>query len=105
MLRRTRAGPFGLSHAISLDKLNEIGKGAPLEQVLLPLEAALVDIPALTLDPEQARAVRQGRVLAGLPHDDGLFLAKFGTVPVALMELSGGNARVVRGFNLPDVAE
>jgi len=105
MLRRTRAGPFGLSHAISLDKLNEIGKGAALEQVLLPLEAALVDIPALTLDPEQARAVRQGRVLAGLPQDDGLHLAQDGQVPVALVELSGGFARVVRGFNLSDVAE
>jgi tRNA pseudouridine55 synthase len=28
-----------------------------------------------------------------------------GRVPVALMELSGGDARVVRGFNLSDVAE
>lgn len=104
-LRRTRAGPFGLSNAISLDKLNEIGKGAPLEQVLLPLEAALDDIPALDLDPEQARAVRQGRVLTGMAHEDGLHWARLGRVPVALVELSGGDARVVRGFNLPDVAE
>lgn len=105
MLRRLRAGPFGLDRAISLDKLNEVGQGAPLENVLLPLEAGLVDIPALTLDPEQARAVRQGRVLAGLPLNDGLFWARLGNVPVALVELSDGNVRVVRGFNLPDVAE
>ena len=105
MLRRLRAGPFALDRAISLDKLEEIARGAPLENVLLPLEAGLVDIPALNLGPEQARAVRQGRVLAGLPHGDGLFLARSGTIPVALMELSGGDARVVRGFNLPDVAE
>ncbi|WP_338468148.1 tRNA pseudouridine(55) synthase TruB [Novosphingobium sp. ZN18A2] len=104
-LRRTRAGPFDLARAISLDKLNEIGKGAPLEQVLLPLEAALDDIPALPLDPEQARAVRQGRVLAGVALEDGLYWARLGTVPVALMQLLGGEARVVRGFNLPDVAE
>ena len=83
-LRRTRAGPFGLSHAISLDKLNEIGKGARLEQVLLPLEAALVDIPALSLDPEQARAVRQGRVLTGMALEDGLHWARLGSVPVAV---------------------
>lgn len=105
MLRRLRAGPFDLSQAISLDKLNEIGKGAPLENVILPLEAGLVDIPALDLGPEQARAVRQGRVLAGLAFDDGLYWARSGTVPLALVELSGGDARVVRGFNLPDVAE
>jgi tRNA pseudouridine55 synthase len=71
----------------------------------LPLEAGLDDIPALNLGPEQASMVRQGRVLAGLPQNDGLYWARCGTVPVALVELSGGNARVVRGFNLPDVAE
>jgi tRNA pseudouridine55 synthase len=105
MLRRLKAGPFGIEAAISLDKLNEVGKGAPLENVLLPLEAGLVDIPALNLGPEQARAIRQGRVLAGLPHTDGLYWARAGAVPVALVELFGGNATVVRGFNLPDVAE
>ena len=105
MLRRTRAGPFGLAQAISLDKLNELGKGAALENILLPLEAGLDDIPALTLGPEQASAVRQGRVLTGLPQHDGLYWARTGPVPLALVELSGGDARVVRGFNLPDVAE
>lgn len=105
MLRRIQAGPFDLSHAISLDKLNELGKGAPLEQILLPLEAGLDDIPAIDLGPEQARAVRQGRVLTGLPQEDGLHWVREGRIPVALMELSGGNARVVRGFNLTDVAE
>jgi tRNA pseudouridine55 synthase len=105
MLRRLRAGPFTAERAISLDKLNEIGKGAPLENVLLPLEAGLVDIPALALGPEQASMVRQGRVLTGLPQHDGLYWGRHGTVPVALLELSGGDATVVRGFNLPDVAE
>jgi tRNA pseudouridine55 synthase len=105
MLRRTKAGPFTLDQAISLDKLNELAKGAPLENVLLPLEAGLVDIPALNLSPEQASMVRQGRVLTGLPHTDGLHCAFGGTIPVALVELIGGTATVVRGLNLPDVAE
>jgi len=105
MLRRLRAGPFAIEQAISLDKLNEIGKGAPLENVMLPLEAGLVDIPALDLGPEQAAAVRQGRVLAGLAFHDGLYWARAGKVPVALVELADGNVRVVRGFNLSDVAE
>lgn len=105
MLRRLKAGPFGLDRAISLDKLNETGKGAPLENILLPLEAGLVDIPALDLGPEQARAVRQGRVLTGLALHDGLYWARAGMTPVALVELSGGSLTVARGFNLPDVAE
>jgi tRNA pseudouridine55 synthase len=100
MLRRTKAGPFTLDQAISLDKLNEVGKGAALEQVLLPFEAGLDDIPALTLDPEAARAVRQGRVLTGLAQGDGLYVAREGMIPLALVQLSGGNASVVRGFNL-----
>ena len=105
MLRRSRAGPFGLEQAISLDKLNDVGKGAPLENILLPLEAGLVDIPALNLSPEQARAVKQGRVLTGLALTDGVYWGKAGTLPVALVELSGGSLTVLRGFNLADVAE
>ncbi len=104
-LRRLRAGPFALEQAISLDNLNAIGKGAALENVILPLEAGLDDIPALSLSPEQASMVRQGRVLTGLTFQDGVYLAKSGMVPLALMELSGGDAWVLRGFNLPDVAE
>ena len=105
MLRRLRAGPFDLAQAISLDKLNQLGKGAALEHSILPLEAGLVDIPALDLEPEQARAVRQGRVLNGLPLPDGLYWARAGHVPVALVELSGAVLTVLRGFNIPDVAE
>lgn len=103
MLRRVKAGPFTLEQAISLDKLDEIGKGAPLERILLPLEAGLDDIPALDLGPEQARAVRQGRVISGLSQKDGQVWARSGTVPVALMQVTGGEARVLRGFNIEDV--
>ena len=104
-LRRTKAGPFLEEQAISLDKLEQSAKGAGLEHLLLPLEAGLDDIPALALDQTSAQAVRQGRVLSGMPQSSGLYLAKLGTVPVALMEITDGTATVVRGFNLPDVAE
>ena len=104
-LRRIKAGPFREEQAISLDTLEEIAKGAPLEHLLLPLEAGLDDIPVLPLDPTSAQAVRQGRVLSELSQPDGLHFAKSGDVPIALMDLQGGTAKVVRGFNLPDVAE
>ena len=103
-LRRIKAGPFDEEQAISLDKLGEIASGAAITDFILPLEAGLDDIPVLRLDPTSAQAVRQGRVVS-VPHRQGLYLAKLDDVPVALMEVDGGTAKVVRGFNLPDVAE
>ncbi len=99
-LRRVKAGPFGLSHAISLDKLAELGQRRALEQSLLPLRVALDDIPALSLSPDQAGALRQGRVLAGVVAGDGLCLALLDDVPVALVDVADQQVRVVRGFNL-----
>ena len=101
MLRRTRAGPFDLESAISLDKLNAFGQGAAQEDIILPIEAGLVDIPALDLSPEQARAIQQGRVLTGIAMKDGLHWARDAEMrPIALVENIDGELRSVRGFNL-----
>ena len=99
-LRRVRAGPFGLASAISLDKLAELGHARALEECLLPLRAGLDDIPALFLAPDQAGLLRQGRVLIGVAANDGLHFAVLDGCPVALVEVSGSEIRVVRGFNL-----
>jgi tRNA pseudouridine55 synthase len=101
MLRRTKAGPFALEQAISLDKLNAFGQGAAQSEVILPLEAGLVDIPALNLSPEAAGAIRQGRVWTGGCTDDGLYWGRDSEMrPVALIEALAGTLKVVRGFNL-----
>ena len=101
MLRRTKAGPFGLDAAISLDKLNTIGQGAKTRDIILPLEAGLVGIPALNLGPAAAGAIRQGRVLTGKDVNDGLYWVHGGeNRPVALVESSAGTLKIVRGFNL-----
>ena len=100
MLRRTKAGPFTLSSAISLDKLAELGKARQLEQALLPLTAGLDDIPALPVTPDQARLLRQGQRLVGIAACQGLHLATEGSVPVALVVSTECELRVVRGFNL-----
>ena len=100
MLRRVKAGPFGLEKAISLDILDEHARGQSLGDLLLPLRTALDDIPALALDTGQALALRQGRVLSGVAAPDGLHLALLADVPVALVDVLGGTVKVERGFNL-----
>ena len=99
-LRRTQAGPFDLSHAISLDKLAEFGQAARLQDLLLPLGAGLDGIPALSLMPDQAGALRQGREVIGLAAADGQYLALLGDTPVALIAVTAHAGRVLRGFNL-----
>jgi len=105
MLRRTRAGPFSLESAISLDFLDELAKARDLTRAVLPLEAALDDIPALPVTPDQARLIRHGQRLGGFPARPGLQLAVEGSTPVALVEAAADGLKVVRGFNLLDVAE
>lgn len=99
LLRRVKAGPFTLEPAISLDLLDEAARGGGIAQFMLPLTAGLDDIPALPVTPDEALALRQGKVLIGKPHT-GLLLAMLGDTPVALVESSGPEIRVVRGFNL-----
>lgn len=100
MLRRVKAGPFTENQAISLDILEEKARSRALEDILLPLRTALVDIPALALSPEQARLIGHGRVLSGVAATDGLHLATLDDVPVALVDVSSGTVTVERGFNL-----
>jgi tRNA pseudouridine55 synthase len=99
-LRRTRAGPFGLEAAISLDFLQEAAKARALTRTVLPLTAALDDIPALPVTPGQAQLLRHGQRLAGFPARPGLQLATSEETPVALVEAAADGLKVVRGFNL-----
>ncbi len=100
MLRRTKAGPFTTSDAISLDNLSQFAKARRLEEALLPLAAGLDDIPALTVTPREADLLRRGQQPTGSAARPGLHLAVLDDVPIALVESSGGLLRVVRGFNL-----
>jgi tRNA pseudouridine55 synthase len=99
-LRRTRAGPFSLESAISLDFLEEAAKARALTRTVLPLTAALDDIPALLVTSRQAEMLRQGQRLVGFPATPGLQMAMLEETPVALVEALADGLRVVRGFNL-----
>ena len=70
-LRRTRAGPFSLESAISLDFLEEAAKARALTRTVLPLTAALDDIPALPVTPDQAQLLRHGQTPVRVPRKAG----------------------------------
>ena len=100
MLRRTRAGPFDLFQAITLDKLADLGKARSLDGAVLPLIAGLDDIPALPVTPEEAKLLRFGQKLDRTLATPGLVLATDAGRPVALVEAGTDGLRVVRGFNI-----
>ncbi len=108
-LRRTACGPFSEADAISLDKVEELGHSAASADILLPIETALDDIPALALTEAEARRLRSGqpvsilRVAVRSPLD---FVAAGATVRamcedrlVALARVEGGEVRPVRVIN------
>ena len=117
MLRRTAVGSFTDNDAISLEKLeklvNSAASGADvLEEVLLPLEAPLDDIPALNLKSNECAMLRNGQVVSfvakpdferiksiGLDNDQTA-IALFEDKAFALVERDGPNIKPVRVFNL-----
>ena len=109
-LRRTAVGRFTQETAISLEQLASVGHSAPLSELLLPVETALDDIPALALTDMEARHLRQGRSIPVLPvatrsppgilDQDHMVCAMAEGKPVALARVVGGELRPVRVLNL-----
>lgn len=109
-LRRIAVGPFTESDAISLEKLESLGHSAPLDDILLPVETALDDIPALALTEAEASRMRHGQgisvlevarrtPLKGLEQGD-VVLAMASGKAVALARIAGGEVRPLRVLNL-----
>jgi tRNA pseudouridine55 synthase len=60
-LRRTRAGDFHLRDALTLAELEtKLGAGASLDEILLPLDAALSGMPEVHLTAGEAARARHG---------------------------------------------
>jgi len=115
-LTRTRVGPFELGQAIGLEKLETMCHTGAGSEVLLPVETALDDIPALAVTHEDAFRLSQGRPIVLLPRQvetlktrlaspDGAgfasrtVLATSGGVLVAICEMRAGQLGPVRVFN------
>lgn len=109
-LRRISVGPFTESMAIPLDNLDGLRHSGALFEHVLPVGAALADIPALTLTEAEARRLSHGQPIAVLPvasrstFDGGVreavFCAMSGGKPVALAQVRGGEIRPIRVLNL-----
>ena len=60
-IRRTAVGPFTEADTIPLDILETLVHSAPAQDYLLPIEAALDDIPAVPVSDLQASLLRHGQ--------------------------------------------
>lgn len=99
-LRRTRVGPFSLSSAISLAKLEDLGHSARAAGLLLPVSTALDDIPAVAVTATEASDLKMGRALHNTSAKQGLYLLTHGEIPVAMAESDGATMRPLRVFNI-----
>lgn len=108
-LRRTRVGPFREDRAILLENLEDMSHKAALPEVLLPVETALDDIPALAVTAEDAFRLAQGRPIVLVPRQvenlkarltggSRLVSAMDGDRLVALAEMRAGKLNPVRVF-------
>ena len=111
-LRRGRVGPFGETDMISLEPLESLchraaaGEGH-LADVLLPIETALDDIPALAVSPADAARLARGQAVLLRGRDATIFrgmvqVASSGQL-VAIAEVDRGEIIPRRVFNLTGV--
>lgn len=109
-LRRLSVGPFDEARAISLETLVAVGHSPAALGHLLPVEAALDDIPALALTDTEANRLRCGQSVGLIRRQDAerishletgtLVCAMSGGKPVAVARFEGGDLRPVRILNL-----
>jgi tRNA pseudouridine55 synthase len=111
-LRRSRVGPFGEREMISLERLESLchraaaGEGH-LADILLPIETALDDIPALAVSPADAARLHRGQAVLLRGRDAAVFrgvvqVASGGQV-VAIAEVDRGEIIPRRVFNLAGI--
>jgi tRNA pseudouridine55 synthase len=99
-LRRVQHGKFSLSHAISLEKLEEMCKKGVEQEAILPLDEILDDIPELKLSNSEAQQIRNGIVLKTELQDTPCIRLYHENTLLAIAEISAGLLKTRRVFNL-----
>jgi len=111
-LRRSRVGPFGEADMIPLEQLESLCHRAAagevyLADILLPIETALDDIPALAVSPADAARLQRGQAALMRGRDAAVLggmvqVASSGQL-VAIAEVDRGEIVPKRVFNLTGV--
>ncbi len=100
-LRRVWSGPFELSDAVTLEQVEALAKQPELDNMLLPLELGLADLPELPTTAEGAAKMRNGNpgmVLASdVAYGDEAW-ASFEGQAVAVGRYKGGELHPSRVF-------
>jgi len=108
VLRRLAVGRFTEAQAISLDLATTLRHSLAASGHLLPIEAALDDIPALTLTADEAARLRHGQPIVLAAHegacldrfDDGTIVgARHDQLLIGLARIENGRLRPARIIN------
>ena len=103
-LRRLWSGPFDLEDAVQYQQLEKAARTPEADELLLPLETGLADLPRLTCNAGAATRIRNGNPAPAVPlgpieYGDHAWVASEGQ-PIAIGRYMGGELHPTRVFNL-----
>ena len=102
-LRRIWSGPFTADEAVSLETLTDLARTPDIEDLLLPLETGLQDLPHCILSAEGAVRISNGNPGAVVSSEAAFGVVAWGShrgVPVAVGIYQAGELRPTRVFRL-----
>ncbi len=72
-LERTRVGPFTVANSLTIEQLHDASLGGYFQELLLPIDALVLHLPAAIVSDADVRAIGQGQYLhtvefAPTPH-------------------------------------
>ena len=102
-LRRIWSGPFTLEDAVPLDRINDMARTPELDDILLPLEVGLADLPECRVSAEGAARLANGNAGAVISSEADfgeMAWASFQGRPVAVGVYRSGELAPTRVFRL-----
>lgn len=106
-LRRIWSGSFDVESGYSLDEIEELARTPEIDELLIPLETALDDIPEVKCLPESVSKLRNGNpasVIAGSMKFGETAWASFDGRAVAIGTYKGGELHPSRVFNASELS-
>lgn len=105
-LRRTWSGPFDVEEGVSIERIEELAHDPALDDLLLPLELGLDELPQVQVVAGGAARLRNGNpgsviAPAGVGYGDTVWASDHGQA-VAVGVFRGGELHPNRVFNAPE---